>query len=122
MPSARTSVGNKEYEYKGNKQRGASMQPSGNRQETVSMSAATLAVALRHEIETTVVRSALSTLFLMHANFCDKWTYRRPDVQKRLLGRSLRESWSDAGELSLCATFLRIAAKKASVAAAWRRI
>ncbi|MBQ4856003.1 hypothetical protein IMW82_15140 [Rhodanobacter sp. B2A1Ga4] len=49
MPSARTSVGNKEYEYEGNKERAASLQQAGNRQETVVIGDAAVAVALRHE-------------------------------------------------------------------------
>jgi hypothetical protein len=32
MPSARTSVDNKEYEYKGKKERAAKLQQTGNRQ------------------------------------------------------------------------------------------
>ncbi|KQZ79468.1 hypothetical protein ASD55_01835 [Rhodanobacter sp. Root561] len=49
MPSARTSVGNEEYEYEGKKERAASLQQAGNRQETVSIGEAAVAVALRHE-------------------------------------------------------------------------
>ena len=48
MPSARTSVGNKEYEYEGNNERAASLQQAGNRRETASLGDAAVAVALRH--------------------------------------------------------------------------
>ncbi len=48
MPSARTSVDNKEYEYEGKKERAASLQQAGNRHETVSFGDAAMAVALRH--------------------------------------------------------------------------
>ena len=48
MPSARTSVGNKEYEYEGKKERAASLQQAGNRRETISFGDAAVAVALRH--------------------------------------------------------------------------
>ncbi|MEO5830965.1 MAG: hypothetical protein ABIQ36_10405, partial [Rhodanobacter sp.] len=48
MPSARTSVGNKEYEYKDKKERAASLQGPGNRQKTVCFGGASVAVALRH--------------------------------------------------------------------------
>jgi hypothetical protein len=48
MPSARTSAGNKEYEYKGKKKRAANLQPYRNRQETVCFGGAAVAVALRH--------------------------------------------------------------------------
>jgi hypothetical protein len=56
MPSARTSVGNKEYEYEGKKERAASLQQAGNRHETVSFGDAAVAVALRHVIDRKTVR------------------------------------------------------------------
>ncbi len=46
MPSARTSVGNKEYEYEGKKERAANLQQIGNRHETVVFGDAAVAVAL----------------------------------------------------------------------------
>ncbi|WEN15790.1 hypothetical protein PY254_03710 [Rhodanobacter sp. AS-Z3] len=95
MPSARTSVGNKEYEYKDNNQRAASLQQAGNRQKTVSIGDAAVAVALRHEIETTAVRLALSTLFSAYAKFRIKWTYRRPDVQMKFRVLSSRKGSLD---------------------------
>lgn len=48
MPSARTSVGNKEYEYKGNNQRAGELQQTVNRRETVHFGGAAMVVALRH--------------------------------------------------------------------------
>jgi hypothetical protein len=48
MPSARTSVGNKEYEYEGNKERAAQLQQAIDRRETVDFGDAAVAVALRH--------------------------------------------------------------------------
>ena len=64
MPSARTSVGNKEYEYEGKKERAASLQHTGNRRETVVFGDAAVAVALRHVIERKAVRYDLSTEIL----------------------------------------------------------
>jgi hypothetical protein len=61
MPSARTSVGNKEYEYEGKKERAASLQQAGNRRETVSFGDAAMAVALRHVTDRKAVRYGLST-------------------------------------------------------------
>jgi hypothetical protein len=63
MPSARTSVGNKEYEYEGKKERAASLQQAGNCHETVSFGDAAVAVALRHVIDRKTVRCRLSTTF-----------------------------------------------------------
>jgi len=51
MPSARTSVGNKEYEYEGNNERAASLQQAVNRRETVHFGGAAVAAALRHETD-----------------------------------------------------------------------
>ena len=48
MPSARTSVGNKEYEYEGKKERAANLQQGADRRETVHFGGAAVAVALRH--------------------------------------------------------------------------
>jgi hypothetical protein len=48
MPSARTSVGNKEYEYEGKKERAAELQQTVDRRETVDFGGAAMAVALRH--------------------------------------------------------------------------
>ncbi|WP_426701738.1 hypothetical protein ACPPVV_01610 [Rhodanobacter sp. Col0626] len=62
MPSARTSVGNKEYEYEGKKERAASLQQAGNRRETVSFGDAVVAVALRHVIDHTRVQNLASTV------------------------------------------------------------
>jgi D-serine deaminase-like pyridoxal phosphate-dependent protein len=65
MPSARTSVGNKEYEYEGKKERAASLQQAGNRHETVSFGGAAVAVALRHVTDRKTVCDGLSTKNLM---------------------------------------------------------
>lgn len=48
MPSARTSVGNKEYEYKGKEERAAGLQQAIDHRETVYFGGAAMAVALRH--------------------------------------------------------------------------
>ncbi len=68
MPSARTSVGNKEYEGKankarGNKERAAKPQQAGDRRETGHFGDAAVAVALRHVIDTTSSLPGLSNLF-----------------------------------------------------------
>jgi hypothetical protein len=64
MPSARTSVGNKEYEYEGKKERAASLQQTGNRHETAVFGDAAVAVALRHVTDRKAVRYDLSTEIL----------------------------------------------------------
>lgn len=65
MPSARTSAGNKEYEYKANKERAASLQQPGHRRETGSLGDAALAVALRHVIDRKSVRVRVSRKIYM---------------------------------------------------------
>jgi hypothetical protein len=64
MPSARTSVGNKEYEYEGNKERAAELQQAVDRRETVSFGDAAVAVALRHVTDRKTVHYGLSTEIL----------------------------------------------------------
>jgi hypothetical protein len=64
MPSARTSVGNKEYEYKGKKKRAAKLQQAGDRRETGHFGDAAVAVALRHVVDPKGGCAGLSTLFL----------------------------------------------------------
>lgn len=63
MPSARTSVGNKEYEYKGNKKRAAELQQSVDRRETVHFGGVAMTAALRHVIDTKSACAELSTVF-----------------------------------------------------------
>ena len=53
MPSARTYVGNKEYEYKGKKERAAKLKQAGDRRETGRFGDAAVAVALRHVVDPT---------------------------------------------------------------------
>ena len=65
MPSARTSVGNKEYEYEGKKERAANLQQTGNRHETVVFGDAAVAVALRHVIERKRCPWGLSSILFM---------------------------------------------------------
>jgi len=48
MPSARTSVGNKEYEYKDKKELAAQLQQRIARDEWTSLGIAAVACALRH--------------------------------------------------------------------------
>jgi len=84
MPSARTSVGNKEYEYEGKEKRAASLQQAGNRRETISLGDAVVAVALRHVIERTAVQMDLSIHFFCFAEICvGCHTFGRPDVQTK---------------------------------------
>ena len=65
LPSARTSVGNKEYEYKGKKERAANLQQPGNRQKAVGFGVAAGVAALRHVIERKPCVCKLSTVFFM---------------------------------------------------------
>jgi hypothetical protein len=62
MPSARTSVGNEEYEYKkaGN-ERAAKPQQAGDRRWTMAFGDAAVAVALRHVIDPTAASRACQT-------------------------------------------------------------
>ncbi len=62
MPSARTSVNNEEYEYKGKKERAANRQQARNRRETVRFGGAAMVVALRHETDHTRVQNCASTV------------------------------------------------------------
>jgi hypothetical protein len=64
LPSARTSVDNKEYEYKDGKKRAAHRQQTGKRRETVVCGDATWAAALRHAVERTAACYKVSTIFL----------------------------------------------------------
>lgn len=65
MPSARTSVGNKEYEYKkaGN-ELAAKPQHVRHRREAVALGDMTVAVALRHVVDPKARDWPLSTGFL----------------------------------------------------------
>jgi hypothetical protein len=65
MPSARTSVDNKEYEYKGKKERAAKLQQPGNRHKAVGFGDAAVVAALRHVIERKPCVRGLSTIFFM---------------------------------------------------------
>jgi len=49
MPSARTSVGNEEYEYKSKEKRADDRQQRSDRRGTVGIGGAAMAVALRHD-------------------------------------------------------------------------
>jgi hypothetical protein len=103
MPSARTSVGNKEYEGKrnkcrGKKERAASLQQAGNRRETVSFGDAAVAVALRHAIDHTRVQNLASTV--LFEIICRRraervWTASRP--YSRALVRRWQRGDSHAG-------------------------
>ncbi|WP_139350802.1 hypothetical protein [Rhodanobacter sp. C01] len=68
MPSARTSVGNKEYEYEGKKERAANLQQAGNRRETVVFGDAAVAVALRHVIERKAGHWGVSTTIFKNSS------------------------------------------------------
>jgi hypothetical protein len=65
MPSARTSVGNKEYEYKSKKERAAKLQQTGHRQETAGSGGAAMAAALRHVIDRKRCPHGLSRILFM---------------------------------------------------------
>jgi len=62
MPSARTSVGNKEYEGKAKKERAAKLQQAGDRRGTDRFGVAAVAVALRHVIDSTAACRNVSTV------------------------------------------------------------
>jgi hypothetical protein len=61
MPSARTSVGNKEYEYKGKKERAAKQQAI-DRRETVRFGGAAGVAALRHDTDRKRCLGSMSTV------------------------------------------------------------
>jgi len=63
MPSARTSVGNEEYEYKAEKECAAQLQYAGDRRETGRSGAVAGAAALRHVFDPTPCVSGLSNFF-----------------------------------------------------------
>jgi hypothetical protein len=65
MPSARTSVGNKEYEYEGKKERAANLQQPASRQQTVRVGDAAGVAAGRHETDRKPCLHELSTDFFM---------------------------------------------------------
>jgi hypothetical protein len=58
QPSARTSVGNEESEYKGKKERAATLQQAVDRPEPIHFGGAAMAVALRHAIDPKRCRKA----------------------------------------------------------------
>ena len=72
-PSARTSVGNKEYEYKDKKERAAQLQQAVDRQKTVRFGGAAGVAALRHVTERKRCVCGLSTVcfetLLRHRGF-----------------------------------------------------
>jgi hypothetical protein len=57
MPSARTSVNNKEYDYKGKEKLAAQLQQPDCRQETAAFGVAAVAGALRHETDRKALRA-----------------------------------------------------------------
>src|SRR6185312_17276694 len=82
MPSARTSVGNKEYEYKGKKERAAKLQQAGDRRGTDRFGVAAVAVALRHVIDSTAACRNVSTVsceIFFAASGLAFWTAGRPN-------------------------------------------
>src|SRR5690242_19852651 len=84
MPSARTSVGNKEYEYKGKKKRAAKPQQAGDRRETGRFGDAAVAVALRHATDTTAACRSVSTVSCeIFLRLSDEtiWTAGRPNAE-----------------------------------------
>jgi hypothetical protein len=69
MPSARTSVGNKEYEYKGKKERAAKLQQAVDRRETKRFGGAAGVVALRHVTDRKRCVCGLSTVYFETFSF-----------------------------------------------------
>jgi hypothetical protein len=126
MPSARTSVGNKEYEYKSKKECAANLQQAGNRRETIVFGDAAVAVALRHVVDRKAGRTELSTVFFVTKlpDMPDAvWTASRPSIFTRW--DSVGFSWLYARER--CRARSRIAARVQSRASSktsrpWRRL
>src|SRR5690242_14630862 len=82
MPSARTSVGNKEYEGKAKKERAAKLQQAGDRRGTDRFGVAAVAVALRHVIDSTAACRNVSTVSCeIFSRLSDLaiWTAGRPN-------------------------------------------
>jgi hypothetical protein len=88
MPSARTSVGNKEYEYKGKKERAAKLQQPGNRQKAAGFGDAAVVAALRHVIERKPCVCGLSTVFFMTKTPKRPNPFRRLSIQTEIPVRS----------------------------------
>ena len=89
MPSARTSVGNKEYEYKGKKERAAKPQQAGDRRETGRFGDAAVAVALRHVVDSTAALRNVSTVSCeIFLRLTDEtiWTAGRPNAEPARCG------------------------------------
>lgn len=63
MPSARTSVGNKEYEYKGKEKLAAQLQQHIDRDELTGLGEAAVAGVLRHVLDRKAPWQRLSTFF-----------------------------------------------------------
>jgi hypothetical protein len=88
-PSARTSVGNKEYEYKGKKERAAKLQQAVDRQETMRFGGAAGVAALRHVIDRKRSVCSLSTVYfetflIQAANFIRTSIHPRLESTSRL--------------------------------------
>ena len=96
MPSARTSVSNKEYEYKGKKERAAKLQQPGNRQKAVGFGVAAGVVALRHVIERKPCVYELSTVFFM-----TKTTKRFSVIQTAIHPNAISFSFACASPLRI---------------------
>jgi hypothetical protein len=82
MPSARTSVGNKEYEYKGKKKLTAKLQQAADRRETGHFGDVIRAAALRHAIDSTAACRNMSTVsceIFFHLSINAVWTAGRPN-------------------------------------------
>src|SRR6185312_9139090 len=106
QPSARTSAGNKEYEDEERKQRAAQLQQAGNRQRTVSLGDAVVAVAQRHVGDATVPHQGLSSFFSSFLRFIPICAAGRPDVHTLAACFRLAPALSDQ-ELS-CASGARV--------------
>jgi hypothetical protein len=62
MPSARTSVANKEYEYKDKKERAAKPQQAGDHRWVMVFGAVVAVVALRHVSDSKAAHRSVSTV------------------------------------------------------------
>jgi hypothetical protein len=100
VPSARTSAGNKEYEYKKEKEFAVNAQQASKRRGTIHCEVE-MAVALRHAVDPKAFFWGLSTTFVkIFAESSGDGAFGRPDVQMasvvEALGDRLLTAWAVA--------------------------
>jgi hypothetical protein len=83
-PSARTSVGNKEYEYKGKEERAANLQQPVHRRKTMCFGEAARVVALRHPWTVSDVFAACQQFKLKPFRFDGDFSSGRLAVQMKI--------------------------------------